>query len=1262
MIDSRNRRLVLACCAAMALGFAGCSDDSSGSSGSKPKCGDQVCTDTQKCVENVCKDLCGTDVCKDDQTCEEGVCRDKPVDDPCAKCDSATQICEDGVCKDKPVDDPCAKCTDKQTCEDGVCVDKPEDPCDKCTSGQVCDPDTKECVDVVEDPCLKCTADEECVNFECKPKDPCANKTCPDNQRCDRDKGGECVDIDPCEGVTCLDAQTCVKARCIDDACLEGGVEKSCGDGQVCSKGECVDDGCQGKSCDEGWQCIKGICEETACLEVFCDEGRSCKGGKCVDNECLEMSCDEGMICSKGNCTYEVCLDKDPCVSGKFCNAEGACEFITAPAISLDEPEDKTTDESGKTVALALHLNNAPTADVRIGCEVVTESQNPEVVAACEEIVFNSDNWQGEQTILVTGIEDFVKDGDQAYKIKVTTVSEDADFNELSTESVELTNIDMTKPGFTFSASSLTTYEDQTQEAATFTISLNSKPTATVSLAVMSSNQEEGKVTPNTVRFTNENWDQPQTVTVQGIDDDVRDGNINYTVFFSPSESNDEDYQGIQPVSIKVTNIDNDVAGLNVNIPAEDYTIVEGQTNVVVVKLNTKPKKAVTVKASVDDATEAELDVKEITIEPEEWSTGKEIRISGLRDYVIDGDQPVKISFEVNSDDEDYHFAEPIVFDGTVKDIDTAELVASLGVSPIVKEGNSDFVTVSLSLSSKPTKNVSVAISVTDDSEIKINKKSLSFTPDHWDMPQDLLVSSVDDSIVDGDIKSKVVLKMTSGDKNFDGNNKEIEFTTVDDDVAGFVVNSNAASFPEDSGSTTSMTVALLAQPTADVKVTVASSDVTELTVTSANTLTFTKDNWNKPQTVSVKVADDNMADGTQTAWVNFTGVSTDPNFNGVTAKSATYTIIDNDTASIVLTTDVTTIPQASPTAVAGVRLGVQPSGNVTVTMATTDAKIMSFSKSTLTFTTDNWDKPQNVTVTGNFNAIASASAVATISASGSGGSYNGTVSNKIPLEFVKVPLVQDFEYTGSTQTVGLPKGKYKLEVWGAQGANHNNGMGGKGGYSTGVLTLANSATLYIQVAGKGNSYNGGYNGGGKSAHTDGAGGGGATHVAVKDGLLKNFSSTYKSEVYIVAGGGGGGATNGNSTGGYGGGTSGGTGGYQSCGIWGVGGTGGTQTAGGVLGSNRNDDSEGTDGSFGMGGTGSRVVNGGGGGGGGLYGGGGGEGGNTCNAAGGGGSGYLNTSLGNAETRNGSVAFPAPIGGTETGHNGDGHVRITLVQ
>ena len=102
--------------------------------------------------------------------------------------------------------------------------------------------------------------------------------------------------------------------------------------------------------------------------------------------------------------------------------------------------------------------------------------------------------------------------------------------------------------------------------------------------------------------------------------------------------------------------------------------------------------------------------------------------------------------------------------------------------SPIVTEGSGDFVVMSVSLLSEPTQKVTIALSVTDDSELKISKTTLLFSPGNWDMPLDILVRSVDDDIVDGNIKSKVVMKLTSGDKNFDGKSYEVEFTTLDND------------------------------------------------------------------------------------------------------------------------------------------------------------------------------------------------------------------------------------------------------------------------------------------------------------------------------------------------------------------------------------------------------------------------------------------------------------------------------------------------
>src|SRR5438876_179842 len=73
----------------------------------------------------------------------------------------------------------------------------------------------------------------------------------------------------------------------------------------------------------------------------------------------------------------------------------------------------------------------------------------------------------------------------------------------------------------------------ETSEAggsATFTVVLNSQPTADVVIPVASSNAGEGTVTPSTLTFTAADWNAPQTVTVTGVDDQVQDGAIAYGV------------------------------------------------------------------------------------------------------------------------------------------------------------------------------------------------------------------------------------------------------------------------------------------------------------------------------------------------------------------------------------------------------------------------------------------------------------------------------------------------------------------------------------------------------------------------------------------------------------------------------------------------------------------------------------------------------------------------------------------------------------
>ncbi|TVU54826.1 MAG: hypothetical protein EA414_04885 [Arthrospira sp. PLM2.Bin9] len=115
-------------------------------------------------------------------------------------------------------------------------------------------------------------------------------------------------------------------------------------------------------------------------------------------------------------------------------------------------------------------------------------------------------------------------------------------------------------PGVTVQPTAdLVTAEDR--QADRFTVVLNSPPTANVSIAVSSSNPQEGVVSPNQLVFTPANWNQAQTVTVTGVPDDGRvDGDQPYQIILAPTVSSDPLFDGLNVPDVSVVNLDLDVA------------------------------------------------------------------------------------------------------------------------------------------------------------------------------------------------------------------------------------------------------------------------------------------------------------------------------------------------------------------------------------------------------------------------------------------------------------------------------------------------------------------------------------------------------------------------------------------------------------------------------------------------------------------------------------------------------------------------------
>src|SRR5439155_1660009 len=110
-------------------------------------------------------------------------------------------------------------------------------------------------------------------------------------------------------------------------------------------------------------------------------------------------------------------------------------------------------------------------------------------------------------------------------------------------------------PGITVTPTSgLTTTEGG--GTATFTVVLDSSPSANVTVGLSSNDLTEGTVAPASVTFTSANWNTAQTVTVTGVNDFVADGNVAYTIVTAAAASTDPGYSGRNAADVGVTNTD----------------------------------------------------------------------------------------------------------------------------------------------------------------------------------------------------------------------------------------------------------------------------------------------------------------------------------------------------------------------------------------------------------------------------------------------------------------------------------------------------------------------------------------------------------------------------------------------------------------------------------------------------------------------------------------------------------------------------------
>ena len=407
---------------------------------------------------------------------------------------------------------------------------------------------------------------------------------------------------------------------------------------------------------------------------------------------------------------------------------------------------------------------------------------------------------------------------------------------------------------------------------------------------------------------------------------------------------------------IEVPIIDNDTAGVTVT-PTE-LTVAEGSSNTYTVVLDTQPAGDVTVTIEGVAGTDLTLDKITLTFTAQDWNTPQTVTVTAGQDHDAVDDTAALTHAVTSVDDANYNGLNVRSVDVTITDDDRVRVTVS-ETSLDIEEGGSDTYTVVLD--TQPTGDVTVTIDGVAGTDLTLDKTTLTFTAQDWNTPQTVAVTSVQDHDGVDDTVALAHTVTSVDDANYNGLSvRSVDVTVTDDDTVGVTVSETSLTMEE--GGLDTYTVVLDTQPIGDVTVTIDGVAGTDLSL-DKTTLTFTAQDWNTPQAVTVTAGQDHDAVDDTATLTHAVSSANDTDYNGLSAD-VVVTVADDDTAGVTVIPRVYLAVPEGGTAKYTVVLDTEPAGDVTVTVSDpTDNTDVTADPASLTFTSQNWGTAQEVTV-----------------------------------------------------------------------------------------------------------------------------------------------------------------------------------------------------------------------------------------------------------------------------------------------------------
>ena len=286
-----------------------------------------------------------------------------------------------------------------------------------------------------------------------------------------------------------------------------------------------------------------------------------------------------------------------------------------------------------------------------------------------------------------------------------------------------------------------------------------------------------------------------------------------------------------------------------------------------------------------------------------------------------------------------------------------------------VDEDSTTATSYSVRLSSRPSHDSTLDLSIEGYEAITVSPSSLTFTTRNWNTNQTVTVTAVSD---DDPIDESTVIqhKLTIDSKQYIS--EWLPVKILDDDLpnVALVVNDTQttyATFNMNEGDTATYSVIITQQPDDDVTVDITTINIDDpadgiLTV-SPESLTFTKDNYGTPQTVTLTALTDLDAQD------DLAGIRHEVDIGDSNYTAAIVIAIVNDSVfpELTLSANSLTVDEGA-TATYTIVPASDPGRTLTIRPTSSDTQSLTVSPSSLTFTpgtNGNWQTPQTVTVTG---------------------------------------------------------------------------------------------------------------------------------------------------------------------------------------------------------------------------------------------------------------------------------------------------------